>query len=141
MWGCTWSERGSEQSRGVFGVRREVDERFAVVENDGVPRNIFTDRQGGGCFPGRDTNTVKVTAVDVFFGAAAIGIEKDGLLVRRERPVLDFAISGSEELQIFSIDAKGIEMLPAVLVTGDNKTIAGGPVHYTAASVLGHFWK
>src|SRR5262245_60775015 len=62
----------------------------------------------------------------------AIGIQEHGLAVARERPLLDFALAGSEELGRSSASRDGIEMLPAVLFAREHDPVISSKMNDAA---------
>src|ERR1700730_11279693 len=99
----------------MFGAGAQIGDRFSVAENDRIPFNAFASGDTDGFAAAADIHARKMAAVDVFFGASTIRTEYYGLLIGGKRPLLHFAISGSEGSEIFlffSIPSQSIQMLP-----------------------------
>src|SRR6202790_3798544 len=115
-------------------VGTQVGDSFSVAQNLRAPLDAFAGRN----FlrrAARDADLPEMAAIHV----AAIGIEDHGLFVRSERPLLDFASAGSEQLRRgAAFRAQRVEMLPAILLAGDDQAIAVGPMQYSAASIGCH---
>jgi len=54
-------------------------------------------------------------------------LKKHGFVIRTERPLLDFAVTWSEEVRRAAFNRKRVEMLPAVFFGGDKQVIISGP--------------
>ena len=81
-----------------------------------------------------DAYTPKMAAVDVI----AIRIEKYRLLVRRERPLLHFAVSRCEEPWFAAVSGQRVEMLPAVFFGSHYQLIVSGPIEDATAGIARH---
>src|SRR5262249_44208630 len=115
--------------------RSRSDERniFSVRKRDRTPANRiqFFPLQQMVPF---DSDTPQMTPVDVI----AVGVEKAGFTVVREGPVFNFAVSRGQQLWIAASSGDGVEMLPAILLTGKNNPILRGPADDSAARIAGH---
>src|ERR1700733_3815056 len=126
----------------MFRVRSQVCDGFAIAENDWTPFNTVASGDADRFAAAGDVNTRNMAAIDVFFGAATIGIEDHGLLIGRETPLLYFAISRREKCWIFlffSVPSQRVKMLPAIFSARDYKAV-GSPIEHSA-TVRSHLGK
>src|SRR5262249_40151326 len=118
----------------MASVGSDVGKSLAIAERDGIPldaiaaSDLLWRSARKACLP-------KMTAIDI----ATIGVEEDGFAVWRERPLLDFAVARREELRRRAgLRIHRVEMLPAVLLAGDDEPIRRGPVERAATCAVRH---
>src|SRR5215467_15415110 len=123
-------------ARGVSSIGSQIGKCLAIAEHHGAPFDSFT-----ACplrrRTARNTNAPQMSPIDV----ATIGVEEKCFLVGSERPLLDFAVPGREELGRAAISRKGIQVLPAVFFRSQHQLVVGGPIENAASGVVGHVRK
>src|SRR6185295_347497 len=134
---CPVSDGGVIDARWMRAVRADVRDICTVAKRHRTPLDSFTSRQRP-WVGGVDVNDPEMAAIDV----ATIRIEEYDVALRGKGPLLDFAITGCEELRLTgAVSGERIQMLPAVLFAGDHQTIVGSPVENPAAGIAGHVGK
>src|SRR6516225_390604 len=68
----------------------------------------------------------------------AVRVKEHGLAVTAKRPLLDLAIPRSQQFRLSAGCSHRVKMLPAILLTGENDAISGGPVDDAAPGIVGH---
>src|SRR6266704_103144 len=119
MIGRKGGEKGAREMR---GIRSKVDYCPTVTKHHRAPFNSVAARPLRKRIS-RDADIPQVATIHI----AAIGIEENFCFVRREGPLLDFAITRSEQLRSAAFGGERIEMLPAVFLGCDHELIVGSP--------------
>src|SRR5229473_4970302 len=106
---------------------------LTFTEHYRAPFNSITARPLFGTIPG-ELDAPKMPTIDV----VTIRIEENCFLVRRQRPLFDFAVARSEQLRFSTVRGKRVQMLPAVFFRSDHQLIASGPIDDAAAGIARH---
>src|SRR5216684_7136414 len=114
-------------------IGSQIGERLPITEHYRAPFNSIAARPLFGTIPA-ELDAPHVPAVDVI----TIRIEENRFFVRRERPLLHFAIARGEQLRFSAVRGKRVQVLPAVFFRNDYQLIAGGPMDYAASGIASH---